>query len=70
MAAFLEQQLADELVIFYAPLITGGADIGFGNCTPKVELVEQQYTKIGNDVMLRAVVKRHKKTSDPQTVSP
>ena len=70
MAAFLEQQLADELVIFYAPLITGGADIGFGNCTPKVELVEQQYTKIGNDVMLCAVVKRHKKTSDPQTVSP
>ena len=70
MAAFLEQQLADELVIFYAPLVTGGADIGFGSSTPKTQLIEQQYTKIGNDVMLRAIVKRHKKTSDPQTVSP
>ncbi|MGB2401880.1 MAG: bifunctional diaminohydroxyphosphoribosylaminopyrimidine deaminase/5-amino-6-(5-phosphoribosylamino)uracil reductase RibD [Akkermansiaceae bacterium] len=70
MASFLEQQLVDELVIFYTPILTGGPDLGFGELTPKVELAEQQFNQIGNDVMLRAVVQRHKKTSDSQTVSP
>ena len=57
MAALLQQGLADELVLFYTPLLTGGLEKGFGSLAPKVELVEQQFTKIGDDVMLRAVIK-------------
>lgn len=69
MASFLEQQLADELVVFYAPVLTGGPDNGFGRLTPMVELDEQVFTQIGSDIMLRAVVQKHKKTSDPHIVS-
>jgi diaminohydroxyphosphoribosylaminopyrimidine deaminase/5-amino-6-(5-phosphoribosylamino)uracil reductase len=70
MASFLKQQLADEVVVFYAPIVTGGPDSGFGHNTPGVTLIEPQFTKIGNDVMLRATVQKHKKTSDSQIVSP
>ena len=59
MAEFLKQKLADELIIFYAPILTGGPEIGFGKLTPKVVLAEQQFTKIGSDVMLRAIIKKH-----------
>ena len=67
MAAFLQQELADELVIFYAPMLTGGADAGFGELTPEVVLEEQQFTRIGSDIMMRATIK---KPTPPQLVYP
>lgn len=69
IASFLEQQLADEVVVFYTPMLTGGPNNGFGLLTPMVELDEQEFIQIGNDVMLRAVVQKHKKTSDSQIAS-
>ncbi len=67
MAAILQLELADELVIFYAPMLTGGADAGFGQLTPEVVLDEQQFTRIGSDIMLRATIK---KTNSPSTCLP
>ena len=67
MAAILQLELADELVIFYAPMLTGGADAGFGQLTPEVVLEEQQFTRIGSDIMLRATIK---KPTPPQLVYP
>ena len=67
MAAILQQELADELVVFYAPMLTGGDDLGFGELTPKVDLEEQQFTRIGSDIMLRATIK---KTNSSQLVYP
>lgn len=56
MASFLQQDLADELVVFYTPLLTGGPDMGFGDLTPSAELCEQRFTRIGSDIMLQAKV--------------
>lgn len=67
MAAILQQEFADELVVFYAPMLTGGADAGFGELTPKVDLEEQQFTRIGSDIMLRATIK---KTNSSQLIYP
>lgn len=67
MAAILQLELADELVIFYAPMLTGGADAGFGQLTPEVVLEEQQFTRIGSDIMMRATIK---KPTPPQLVYP
>ena len=67
MAAFLREALADELVVFYAPMLTGGDDLGFGELTPEVDLEEQQFTRIGSDIMLRATIK---KTNSPQLAYP
>ncbi len=59
MAAFLEAGLADELVVFYAPLLAGGPDSGFGHLSRRLALEEQHFTRIGSDIMLRArIVKK------------
>ena len=56
MAAFLEAGLADELVVFYAPLLTGGPHSGFGNLTSGLKLEEQSFSRIGSDIVLRASI--------------
>ncbi len=56
MAAFLDAGLADELVVFYAPLLTGGPYSGFGNLTSSLKLEEQSFSRIGSDIVLRASI--------------
>ncbi len=56
MSAFLEAGLADEVAIFYAPLITGGPDAGFKHLSQDISLKNPQFTQIGDDVLLRALI--------------
>jgi len=63
MSEFVDQDLIDEYAIFYAPMVTGGEDLGFGGVgiaeSEKAQkLKEIQYTKIGNDILVQGVVKR------------
>jgi diaminohydroxyphosphoribosylaminopyrimidine deaminase/5-amino-6-(5-phosphoribosylamino)uracil reductase len=58
MAAFLEAGLADEVALFYAPMLTGGPDAGFAGLPNETHLQQQQFTRIGNDILLRALVTR------------
>jgi len=57
--AFLDAGLADEVAIFYAPLLTGGNVSGF--CTPftHTPLHHPSFTRIGNDILLRATLEPH-----------
>lgn len=59
-AALFGQGLVDEVVLYYAPLLCGGpvpalAGTGF---RPSVRLKETAFTRIGDDVRLRALVDR------------
>ncbi len=56
LGAFLDADLVDEVAIFYAPLLTGGLDAGFTGLSGKVNLTNQEFTQIGDDVLLRALV--------------
>jgi len=55
MGAFLEAGLADEVAIFYAPLLTGGPDFGFAELGG-INLIQSKFTRIGDDILLRAIV--------------
>lgn len=54
--AFLDAGLVDEVAIFYAPLLTGGPDAGFAQSARELELTDPKFSKIGNDILLRAGV--------------
>lgn len=59
-AALFEQGLVDEVVLYYAPLICGGpvpALAGEGLPT-SIRLTETGFTRIGDDIRLRALVCR------------
>jgi len=56
MAAFLEAKLVDEVAIFYAPLLTGGPDYGFAGLAEDISLRNSEFTQIGDDLLLRALV--------------
>jgi len=56
MSAFLQSGLADEVAIFYAPIITGGPDAGFKHLPENIKLKNPQFTQIGEDVLLRALI--------------
>jgi len=56
LGAFLDTGLADEVAIFYAPMITGGPDTGFAGLPCDIELREQTFTRIGDDILLSALV--------------
>lgn len=56
MGAFLDAGLADEVAIFYAPILTGGPQAGFAGLPNEVCLREQQFTRIGDDILLTALV--------------
>ena len=63
MGEFVDQALIDEYAIFYAPLVTGGSDIGFGGhgvetADIATKLEEISYTKIDNDLLVQGIVKR------------
>ncbi len=56
MSAFLDAGLADEVALFYAPMLTGGPNASFLGLLNDVKLKNQQFTQIGKDVLLRAQV--------------
>ncbi|MFC4992251.1 bifunctional diaminohydroxyphosphoribosylaminopyrimidine deaminase/5-amino-6-(5-phosphoribosylamino)uracil reductase RibD [Rubritalea tangerina] len=61
MRQFAEAELIDEYFLFYAPIITGGEDFGFGlgqHFHASAELLEVQSQSIGQDTLIRGVVKR------------
>ncbi|MFK7911798.1 MAG: bifunctional diaminohydroxyphosphoribosylaminopyrimidine deaminase/5-amino-6-(5-phosphoribosylamino)uracil reductase RibD [Akkermansiaceae bacterium] len=58
MSAFLDQNLADEVAIFYAPIVTGGVDKAFNAISENISLTNQSYQRIGGDVLLRAQIKK------------
>ncbi|MBK1831989.1 bifunctional diaminohydroxyphosphoribosylaminopyrimidine deaminase/5-amino-6-(5-phosphoribosylamino)uracil reductase RibD [Verrucomicrobiaceae bacterium R5-34] len=58
LGAFLDAGLVDEVAVFYAPMVTGGADAGFAGLPREVPLHGHEYQKIGDDVYLRALVTR------------
>jgi len=63
MASFLRAGLADEVAFFYAPLITGTPIPAIGFLTHDIELTNQTYQRIGNDILLSALVAKDKKES-------
>lgn len=59
-AALFEEGLVDEVVLYYAPLLCGGpvpALAGAG-LSPSLKLIETDFTRIGDDIRLRALVRR------------
>lgn len=56
MGAFIDAGLADEVAIFYAPLLTGGDIAGFSSSRTDVKLKDSSFTQIGNDILLRALI--------------
>lgn len=57
MASFLDAGLVDEVAIFYAPMLTGGPDPGFGGLPHGTRLKQQNFSRIGNDILLNALIK-------------
>lgn len=61
MRSFVEADLIDEYCLFYAPLITGGEDFGFGageHYSQSSRLKRIRVKQIGDDVMIRGIVSR------------
>ena len=61
MRQFIEQCLVDEVAIFFAPMLTGGADFGFGvgeHLKKSLALDKMQVKQLGEDVLFRGVVKK------------
>lgn len=58
MGAFMDAGLADEVAIFYAPMLTGGPEPGFAGRQENISLTDATYTKIGGDILLRALIAR------------
>ncbi len=56
MSAFLRAGLADEVALFYAPLITGTDISAFAPLPEDIPLADPTYTRIGNDILLRASI--------------
>lgn len=56
MAALLSEGFIDEVAIFYAPLLSGGPDAGFANLDKPIKLEQQEFSRIGDDILLRALV--------------
>jgi diaminohydroxyphosphoribosylaminopyrimidine deaminase/5-amino-6-(5-phosphoribosylamino)uracil reductase len=57
MTAFIEAEFVDEVVIFYAPLLTGGPHTGFSQLPVDVDLSDPVFCQMGDDILLRALVK-------------
>ena len=56
LAAMLREGLVDEVALFYAPLLTGGPNLGIGELAHDIALSEATFTQVGNDVLLRAYI--------------
>ncbi len=61
MRQFIEQSLVDEVAVFFAPLLTGGLDFGFGvgeHLKNSIELENMYMTQHREDFLLRGIVKK------------
>jgi diaminohydroxyphosphoribosylaminopyrimidine deaminase/5-amino-6-(5-phosphoribosylamino)uracil reductase len=61
MRKFLEQGLVDEVAVFFAPMLTGGGDFGFGvgeHLKKSLELEKIRVKQLGEDILFRGVVRR------------
>ena len=61
MRQFLEQGLVDEVAVFFAPMLTGGGDFGFGvgeHLKKSLALEKIQVKQLGEDVLFRGCVRR------------
>ena len=61
MGAFLDSNLIDEFMIFYAPMMTGGSHCAIGGegvsgLEDRWELENPSIEQIGNDLCLRGLV--------------
>ena len=59
-AAMFEAGLVDEVVVYYAPLLCGGPSPGLAGAGlhESLHLEEVGFQQFGNDIRLRAVVRR------------
>lgn len=59
-AALFEAGLVDEVVVYQAPLLCGGPvpALGGAGLAESLRLVDPEFTRFGNDIRLRALVKR------------
>jgi diaminohydroxyphosphoribosylaminopyrimidine deaminase/5-amino-6-(5-phosphoribosylamino)uracil reductase len=59
-AALFEHGLVDEVILYYAPLLCGGPvpSLAGAGLQPSLTLTETEFTRIGNDIRLRALVSR------------
>ncbi|MGJ8655560.1 MAG: bifunctional diaminohydroxyphosphoribosylaminopyrimidine deaminase/5-amino-6-(5-phosphoribosylamino)uracil reductase RibD [Akkermansiaceae bacterium] len=61
MRQFLEQNLVDEVAVFFAPMLTGGGDFGFGvgeHLQKSLALEKMVVKQCGDDFLFRGVVRR------------
>jgi diaminohydroxyphosphoribosylaminopyrimidine deaminase/5-amino-6-(5-phosphoribosylamino)uracil reductase len=61
MRQFLEQGLVDEVAVFFAPMLTGGGDFGFGvgeHLKKSLALEKIQVKQLGEDILFRGVFRR------------
>ena len=61
MGAFLDAGLIDEMVIYYAPMVTGGPNPGVGGegvsrLEDAMGLINAKVRQVGNDLCVRGVV--------------
>ena len=61
MGTFFDAALIDEVAFFYAPILTGGVTSAVAGCgsstlSESLKLRRIQYTKIGNDFLMRGVI--------------
>lgn len=64
MRQFVEEDLIDEYYLFYAPIITGGEDFGFGlghHLNRSFKLKEVKSQQIDQDTLIHGVVERSEK---------
>lgn len=59
-AALFDEGLVDEVVVYYAPLLCGGASpaLGGAGLPDAIQLDEVKFSRFGNDVRLNAIVRR------------
>lgn len=58
MTEFLRLGLADELALFYAPLLTGGPHRAIAPLPQDIPLTDPHYQRIGNDILLTALIQK------------
>ena len=60
MRQFLERDLVDEVAVFFAPMLTGGGDFGFGvgaHLEKSLALETMSMKQVGDDFLFRGVVR-------------
>ena len=61
MRQFMEQGLVDEVAVFFAPMLTGGGDFGFGvgaHLQKSLAVEKMEVKQLGDDVLFRGLLKR------------